>query len=265
VKVLVVKTEEELKQRLDEGWRIYRDEFGFTLYNPQTKRKERIDKSLYHLCEHLYNKMKQEKGDLAQAGAEEGGAEEGEAEEGGAEWRPPAVRPLDRALREDVKLIVSTIKQRLDPKAPIITKWTENIAWWNHLIMDTATYLLPELLSLLRTEEIDLANPEMTAKNMVSKFKAVRETARRAEEVEGKYMAEIESLKRRVADLESILDKCMEVIREQGRLIEDLADKAKKTIAFFVVYVPNYLPEDARAPYRALAAKVKEIWGGGGE
>jgi hypothetical protein len=265
VKALVVRTEEELKQRLSEGWRIYRDEHGFTLYNPQTRRKERVDKSLYHLCEYLYSKMKQEKSGVERVSAGEVGAEEGGAGEAGAERRSPVARPLNRVLEEDTRLIMDAIRQKLDPKAPIITKWTENIAWWNHLIMDTATYLLPELLSMLRAEEIDLENPEATSKNMVSKFKAIRETARRVEELEAKYSAELEALRRRAADLESLLNKYVEVIREQGRLIEDLADKAKKTIAFFVVYVPNYLPEDARTPYKALASKVKEIWGGGVE
>jgi hypothetical protein len=265
---LVVRTEEELRQRLEEGWRLYRDELGFTLYNPLTKKKERVDKSLYHLCEYLYSKYgkaKQEKSGVAQVSAGEVVAEEGGAGEDEVEQRHTTARSLSRVLEEDVKLIVSMIKQKLDPKAPILSKWIENISFWHHVIYSTSAHLLADLLSMLGEGEIDLSNPEVMVKNMVAKFRLLKVRALKAEEVEAKYRAELEALKQRVADLESLLGKYAEVIREQNKLIEDLAGKTKRTIAFFVVEVPNYLPEDARAPYRVLAAKVREIWGGGGE
>jgi hypothetical protein len=126
---VVVRTEEELKQKLVEGWRLYKVKNSFMLYDPLTKRKERVDKSLYHLCEYLQSKH-------AAARVEEVEAEREHAR--------------SRVLEEDTRLIVNVIRQKLDPKAPIITKWTENISWWHHLIIDTATYLLPELLSMLR-------------------------------------------------------------------------------------------------------------------
>jgi hypothetical protein len=247
---MVVKTEEELNQRLSEGWRLHRDEYGFVLYNPQEKKRERIDKSLYHLCEHLYSKMKQ-KDEATQASTEEAGAERGSAR----------ARSPDKALEEDTKLILNTIRQRLDPKAPIITKWTENIAWWNHIIIDTSTYLLPDLLAMLRSEEIDLNNPETTTRNIIAKFKALRETARNAEELEKKYSMELEALKQRLSSLEALVKQYSEIIAEQNKLIDKLAEKAKSTIAFFMVYIPKYLPEEARTTYMALAGKIKDVWG----
>jgi uncharacterized coiled-coil protein SlyX len=254
---LVVRTEDELKQKLEEGWRLYKDKAGFLLYDPLTKKKERVDKSLYYLCEYLYGKYraKRERG-LGAEGAE--AAERAEAGRG----RSTA---LSRVLEEDVKLIVSAIKQKIDPKAPIITKWTENISWWHHVILDTSTYILPELMSMLSAGEIDLENPEMTARHMVSKFKAIREKAQRVEEVEAEYKSKVEVLEQRVKALEEALKSYAEIVAEQNKLIQELADKAKKTIAFFVVYVPRYLPEEARELYRALASRVSEIWGGGGE
>jgi len=251
---VVVKTEEELNQRLSEGWRLHRDEYGFVLYNPREKKRERIDKSLYHLCEHLYSKMKMKQKNEATS------AEETRAERGSAR-----ARTLDKALEEDTKLILNTIKQRLDPKAPIITKWTENIAWWNHIIIDTSTYLLPDLLAMLKSDEIDLNNPEVTTRNIVAKFRTLRETARSAEELEKKYSIEVESLKQRLSSLEALVKQYSEVIAEQNKLIDKLAEKAKSTIAFFMVYVPKYLPEEARTTYMALAGKIKDVWGEGVE
>jgi epoxyqueuosine reductase QueG len=64
---------------------------------------------------------------------------------------------------------------------------------------------------------------------------------------------------------EDVLKKYAEVVAEQNKLIQELVDKAKKTIAFFVIYVPKHLPDEAREQYRALASRVKEIWGGGVE
>ena len=60
--------------------------------------------------------------------------------------------------------MVSLIRQRVDSRAPILSKWVENIAWWQHVIEDTATYLLPDLLSALSPEEVNLGDPEGTAR-----------------------------------------------------------------------------------------------------
>jgi uncharacterized coiled-coil protein SlyX len=250
---LVVRTEEELKQRLVEGWKLYKDKVGFLLYDPLTKKKERVGKSLYHLCEYLLLKSR---------ASEEDHAAVEEAEEAGAERE----HARSRVLVEDTRLIVNTIRQKLDPKAPIIAKWTENISWWHHVIIDTATYLLPELLSMLRAEEIDLSNPEATAKHMVSKFKAIKEKVQSVEEVEAKYAAELEVLKQRVAELERRVREYGDVIAEQNRIVGELAERVKRTIAFFVLEAPNYLPEDAKTQYRILASRaVREIWGESGE
>jgi hypothetical protein len=47
-----MRTEDELTRRLHEGWRLYRDSSGSQLYDPRSRRKERVDKSLFHLYKH---------------------------------------------------------------------------------------------------------------------------------------------------------------------------------------------------------------------
>jgi hypothetical protein len=101
-----------------------------------------------------------------------------------------------------MRLIPNAIKQKLDPKAPIFSKWVENISFWHHVILDTSTHLLADLLSMLGEEEIDLNNPEVMVKNMVSKFKVLKAKALRAGELEAKHKSEVEALRRRIADLE---------------------------------------------------------------
>jgi hypothetical protein len=245
VSVLVVRSEEELKERLNSGWRLHRCGEGFMLYDPGTKSKERVDKSLRHLCEYLYSKVGKAVERRGRATAKrEVSVEEAER----------------RVLEEDTRLILNAIKQRLDPKAPILSKWVENISYWHHVILDTSTYLLADLLSMLGEGEIDLSNPEVMVKNMVAKFKLLKTRALKAEELEAKHRSEVEILKQRISDLESQIKQYHEIIAEQNKIIDDLADKIKKTIYFFTVYVPNYLPEDARLAYRVLTRKVAEIW-----
>jgi hypothetical protein len=73
-------------------------------------------------------------------------------------------------------------------------------------------------------------------------------------------------LKQRVAELERRVREYGDVIAEQNRIVGELAERVKMTIAFFVLEVPKYLPEDAKTQYRILASKaVREIWGESGE
>jgi lipopolysaccharide biosynthesis regulator YciM len=221
-----VKTREELLDLYNSGWRIYKDSSGYLMHDPISNRNIRISVSLNDLAEELYEKQKEEK----------------------------KMKMLNEALEEDMKFILSTVRQRLDPKAPIITKWTENVSWWTHVFLDFSALVSPYILSLLTPNEIDLSNPEVTVKNMVGKFEALREKATRASEIEAKLRSENEALKQILREYERLID-------EQNKLIAETLSKARETINFFMIVLPKQLPEELKQTYIAYSRKLKEVWG----
>jgi hypothetical protein len=245
---LVIESEEELRQRLQEGWRIYRDARGFKLYDPQSRRQVRVSDSLEQLCEYYYRQQRSEVG------------------EGVAATRRPPTPPLpppNSITESDVRFIMSVVRSRLDPKAPIVTKWIEDISYWHHVIIDLGTSLLPDLLAMLADSEIDRKNPERLVENMVSKFRLLKSRAAEVGRVEAGYRARVEELERRVADLEDLLARFSEELRAATEAIEVLADRTKRTLAHFLVEIPRKLSEEARLEYLPLAREVVvEVWGG---
>jgi hypothetical protein len=244
---LVIESEEELRQRLQEGWRIYRDARGFKLYDPQSRRQVRVSDALEQLCEYYYRQQRSEAG------------------EGAATTRRPPTPPPpppNSITESDVRFIMSVVRSRLDPKAPIMTKWIEDVSYWHHVIVDLGASLLPDLLALLADSEIDRRNPENLVNNMVSKFRLLKSRAAEVEKVEAGYRVRVGELERRVAELEDLLARYAQEVREAADAIEVLADRVKRTLVYFLVEVPRRLSEEARSEYLALARRVVEIWGG---
>jgi hypothetical protein len=220
---VVVKTVEKLKEIVDRGGRIYPYPGGrWRIYDPLTKRFEMVDRFLNDFAKQIY---------------------EGQSEE------KYAVEDFE----SDVKFLLSTIKQRLDPKAPIITKWTENVSWWTHVFLDFSALVSPDIFSLMAPSEIDLSNPEVTVKNMVQKFKALKDKAARVDDIEAKLKSENEALKQ-------TLSKYRRLIDEQKKLIAEIFDKARETVNFFMIVLPKRLPEEVRGTYIAYSKKLEEIW-----
>ena len=50
---------------------------------------------------------------------------------------------------EDYSHMVSLIRQRVDPRTPILQRWVEDVAWWHQVLNGTIVKLLPDLLSRL--------------------------------------------------------------------------------------------------------------------
>lgn len=161
---------------------------------------------------------------------------------------------VEEALKDDAKFLLSLIRQRIDPKAPIITKWTENVSWWTHVLQDFSALVSPYILSLLTPNEIDLSNPEVTVKNMVGKFEALREKATRVAEIEAKLRSENEALKQVLSEYEKLID-------DQNKLIAEMLDKTRKTINFFMIVLPKQLPEELRETYKIYLRKIRDVWG----
>jgi hypothetical protein len=245
---LVIETEEELRKLLQEGWRIYRDARGFKLYDPQSRRQVRVSDSLEQLCEYYYQQQRSE-----------GGGRPASATRSPPAPPPP---PPNSITESDVRFIMSVVRSRLDPKAPIMTKWIEDLSYWHHVIIDLGASLLPDLLAMLADSEIDRRNPERLVENMVSKFRLLKSRATEVERVEAGYRTRVEELERRVAELEGLLARYSEELRGAAEAIEVLADRTKRTLVYFLVEVPRRLSEEARSEYLPLARGVVEVWGG---
>ena len=230
---MTVKSEEDLIKLVNGGCRVHYDRRydRYKLYDPETGKYSSVDRSLNPLCKKFYEGQKKRG--------------RGEAEAG---------RGMEEIAEDDVKFLLSTIKQKLDPKAPIITKWTENVSWWTHVFLDFSALTSPYILSLLTPSEIDLSNPEATVKNMVGKFEVLRKKAARADEIEAKYKGEVEHLRQALREYKEIID-------EQNKLLAEVIDKFKKTINFFLIVLPKRLPEELRGTYRVYLPKLKEVLG----
>ena len=198
---------------------------------------------------------------------------------GGSELTPvptsldPAPATGSGVEEEDVKFIMDLVKQRLDPKHPITQKWVEDVSWWTHLILDFSKFVLPDILKRMEEKDIDIHNPEVTARNAAAKFRAIKQLAEeRAEKIAeyesrlkelesevGSLRAERERLLRLVDEYKGLVD---ETLSETRKLVEELRSKVVKTLVLVVKVVPETLSPAERAKYfHVVAPKIRELWG----
>jgi hypothetical protein len=241
LRALAIQSEEELRARLEAGARMARDKWGFKVWDPKTNRWERVSTKLNEVAAGLYAQQRRGR-------AKEAEGAEGEGGKGGIEG--------------DLAYIIGMIRTKVDSRAPILQKWAEDILWWQHILSDTTTKILPDLLARLKVEEIDLEHPERTAEAMVRHYAELRAAAQSAEALRQKYEEEIRVRDEKMRALEDRLRKLEWAFDSLGKLFDDFAARTKRTIEFFARQVPPYLPADARRTYRALISKVQDIWRG---
>ena len=237
---MAIQSEEELRARLEAGDRIARDRWGFKLWDPKTNRWERVSVRLNEVAAGLYAQQRR------------GRAKEAEGAEGEG-----------KGISGDYAYIMGLIRQRIDSRAPILQKWAEDILWWQHVLSDTTTKILPDLLARLRVEEIDLENPERTAEALVRHYVELRTAAQNAEALRQKYEEEIRARDEKIKMLEDRLGKLQWAFDSLDKLFVEFAARTKRTLEFFLRYIPPYLPAEARRTYRLLASSgVQRIWEG---
>jgi len=237
-KGMVVGTEDELIARLRAGARLARDARGFKVWDPRTNSWERVSVELRDLAAILYARQKYERA----------------REEAGN---------LDEVVREEDYLhMVSLIRQRVDPRAPVLQRWVEDVAWWHQVLNDTVVKLLPDLLSRLNVNEVDLEHPERTAEAMVRHYMEMVTAARNAEALRRKYEEELRAKEAKIKALEGRLKVIQGAYDDLERLFDSMIARTKKTLEFFLRQIVPYLPSDARDVYRVLASGVQRIWEG---
>jgi hypothetical protein len=166
---------------------------------------------------------------------------------------------------EDYSHMVSLIRQRVDPRAPILQRWVEDVAWWHQVLNDTVVKLLPDLLSMLDVNEVDLEHPERTAEAIVRHYMEMVTAARNAEALRRKYEEELRAKEAKIRALEGRLKVIQGAYDDLERLFDSMIARAKKTLEFFLRQVVPYLPSDAQDVYRVLTSKVQKIWEGAEE
>ncbi|MFP3172214.1 MAG: hypothetical protein RXQ79_04130 [Acidilobus sp.] len=235
---MVVGTEDELIARLRAGARLARDARGFKVWDPRTNSWERVSVELRDLAAILYARQKYERA-RERAGN------------------------LDEVVREeDYSHMVSLIRQRVDPRAPILQRWVEDVAWWHQVLKDTIVKLLPDLLSMLDVKEVDLEHPERTAEAIVRHYMEMVTAARNAEALRRKYEEELRAKEAKIRALEGRLKVIQGAYDELERLFDSMVARTKKTLEFFLRQIVPYLPSDAQDVYRVLASGVQRIWEG---
>jgi len=239
---LVVQSEDELRARLSAGWYLARDKWGFKLKDPQTNTWERVSTELNDVAAKLYAQQKYERAKRAGTEGAEGGGKGG--------------------IEGDYAYVIGLIRQKIDSRAPILQKWVEDILWWQHVMRDVNTKILPDLLARLSINEIDLENPERTAENMVKHYVELRTAAQGAEALRQKYEEEIRIRDEKIKMLEDRLKALQEVNDGLEKLLEDVVARTKIMLDFFIRQIPPYLPAEARRTYRALTSRVQKIWEG---
>jgi hypothetical protein len=240
LRAMAIQSEEELRARLEAGARLARDKWGFKVWDPKANRWERVSTKLNEVAAGLYAQQRRGRARVAE-GSEDGG-------KGGIEG--------------DLAYIIGMIRTKVDSRAPILQKWAEDILWWQHILSDTTTKILPDLLARLRVEEIDLNDPEKTAEALVRHYVELRTAAQSAEALRQKYEEEIRVRDEKIRALEDRLRKLEWAFDSLGKLFDDFAARTKMTIDFFLAQIPPYLPEEARRTYRLLASRVQDIWRG---
>jgi len=239
LRAMAVQSEEELRARLEAGARLARDRWGFKVWDPRTNRWERVSVKLNEVAAGLYAQQRR-----ASRAAAEGAEGEG------------------KGISGDYAYIMGLIRQKIDSRAPILQKWAEDILWWQHLLSDTTTKILPDLLARLKVEEIDLEHPERTAEALVRHYAEMRAAAQNAEALRQKYEEEIRIRDEKIRALEDRLRKLQWAFDSLDKLFVDFAARTKMTLDFLLRQIPPYLPEEARRTYRLLASRVQDIWRG---
>jgi len=272
---LVVQNADVLRRLIeDQGYRVKYSpkKDRFYVKDPRTGREEIVSRDLNELARMYFERQK--------AGSKPSNPGEAGLEQG-------SVGDVDvSSLAEETKFLVSQLRQRLDPKLPIMTKFVSDTSWWLHLRLDFTRLVLPELFSMMSKEEIDIANPEVTARNMASKVLALKAEASRAREledklraltgefearlreevsrVESKYAVEVEALKAKLREYEGVIATYDTVVRGLADALATLAGKAERTMRLVSRFIAG-LPEDVRGEYEVkVAPRIREIWGGGG-
>ena len=235
---MVVDKEEELQARISAGWRLKRDAKGFRVWDPKTGAEERVSADLEDVAAKIYARQKYEK------------------------VKEKLEKGVEGGLEGDLAYIIGMIRTKIDTRAPILQKWAEDILWWQHLISDTATKILPDLLARLRVEEIDLNDPEKTAEALVKHYIELRTAAQGAEALRQKYEEEIRIRDEKIKMLEDRLKLLQDAYSQLKELYDSLAARTKLTLEYFLRQIISYLPRDAQETYRVLASKVQKIWEG---
>ncbi len=239
---MVIQTEDELRARVQAGWYLARDKWGFKVKDPQTNTWERVSVELNDVAAKLYAQQKYERSKRAGAEGAEGGGKGG--------------------IEGDLAYIIGMIRTKVDSRAPILQKWAEDILWWQHILSDTTTKILPDLLARLKVEEIDLNDPEKTAEALVRHYVELRTAAQGSEAIRQKYEEEIRIRDEKIRALEDRLKALQELYDSLDRLFVEFVTRTKMTLDFISRQVPPYLPADARRTYRLLISKVQDIWRG---
>jgi len=235
---LVVTSEEELQARVSAGWRLKRDAKGFRIWDPKTGAEERISADLEDVAAKIYARQKYEK------------------------VKEKLEKGVEGGLEGDLAYIIGMIRTKIDTRAPILQKWAEDILWWQHVLSDTTTKILPDLLARLRVEEIDLNDPEKTAEALVRHYIELRTAAQGAEALRQKYEEEIRIRDEKIKMLEDRLKLLQDAYNQLKELYDSLAARTKLTLEYFLRQIISYLPRDAQETYRVLASKVQKIWEG---
>jgi hypothetical protein len=241
---LVIQTEDELRARVQAGWYLARDKWGFKVKDPQTNTWERVSVELNDVAAKLYAQQKYERSKRAGAEGAEGGG---------------------KGIEGDYAYIIGLIRSKIDSRAPILQKWVEDILWWQHVMRDVNTKILPDLLARLSINEIDLENPERTAENMVKHYVELRTAAQGSEALRQKYEEELRARDEKIKMLEERLKLLQDAFNQLKDLYDSLAARSKRTLEYFLVQIVPYLPRDAQQTYRVLASKVQQIWEGVGQ
>ena len=239
LRAMAIQSEEELRARLEAGARLAKDRWGFKVWDPRTNRWERVSVKLNEVAAGLYAQQRR------------GRARVAEGSEGGG-----------KGIEGDYAYIIGLIRSKIDSRAPILQKWVEDILWWQHVMRDVNTKILPDLLSRLSINEIDLENPERTAEAMVKHYVEMRTAAQSAEALRQKYEEEIRVRDEKIRALEDRLRKLEWAFDSLAKLFDDFAARTKMTLDFFARQVPPYLPAEARRTYRLLISRVQDIWRG---
>jgi len=245
VNSLVIESEEELTRKLQDGWKIYKDARGFRLRDPETGKFERIANELEDEASYYYEKLN-----------------ETSTPSNTTSSQTPPQTTQEQTKEQDIKYIVDSMKTKIDSRSPISKKWAEDISWWHHIIYDTANYLLPDLLSRLSPNEIDLDKPERTEKAIVEHFQELKKNSLDMEAIKQKYEMEIQSLNSKIQMLQDKINTLNYIADQYKKMYENIAERTKQTIQFFLLQIPIYLPENARDTYKTLAGKITKIWEG---
>ena len=175
-----------------------------------------------------------------------------------------------RSVESDINFMLTVMRNRLDPKHPIMTKMITDVSWWLHLILDFSKYAIPELMG--DDVLVDVSNPEVTAQELVRKLRRIKSSAQEVEEKLRQYdeaMKEAEARIRALEEENRALREALEelkrlynrVVDETKAMLEDMKRRTSATILFIVKEVPQALPPQVRALYlHTVMPKVREIW-----